>query len=238
MLASALARAGGMKDSAIQIQSDLTSWLHDQAVFAWQYIWNPATLGTPFVCSPFVAKEILKYVTPSADETPRKYLEVGAGTGAMTTHLVKKLREGDTLDVVEIDEQLCDLLKKKFREIANVSIHHAPIQDWGTEKRGEYDVIISTVPLNSLPSANVLNGIFEAYKRLIKRDGYLSSVEYVGTSTLCQFVRRGEAKREFMEIFDLKNRFFNQYSFERPIVLANLPPARVTHCKISTTPPQ
>lgn len=223
---------GHANDSLV---SDIKNWISDSVIFAWQFIWHPKTLGTPFICSPFVAKEILKYVHPKENEPAHNYLEVGSGTGAMTGHLIKKLRPIDTLHLVEIDKKLCEILKSKFGQLSNVYIHQQAIQDWVPPTARKFDAIISTVPLNSLPSSEVLKNIFDTYLRLIKPKGIISSVEYVGTSTLCQFTSFGEANRKFNALFDLKNEFFKKYSFERPIVLANIPPARVTHCKISTS---
>ena len=215
--------------------ADMKDWISESAIFAWQYVWKPGTLGTPFVCSPFVAKEILKYIDSAQNGPPRQYLEGGPGTGAMTRHLIKKLRPIDTLHVVEIDKTLCDLLKTKFGHLSNVFIHHQAIQDWVQPTSHKFDAIISTIPLNSLPSEDALKNIFDAYLRLIKPEGILSSVEYAGISTICKLCFFGEAKKQLNLILGLKNEFFKKYSFERPIVMLNIPPARVTHCRISTS---
>ncbi len=215
--------------------SDVADWICESAVFAWRFIWDPHTLGTPFVCSPFVAYEISKYISPEATTPPCQYLEVGAGTGMMTRYLIQKLRPIDTLHVVEIDETLCDILRAKYGNISNVFIYHMAIQDWTPPTTKKLDAIVSTVPLNSLPSSEVLTSIFDTYVRLIKPDGTLSSVEYVGTSTLSRLLYFGAAKMNLDAILAVKDAFFAKYSFERPIVLANIPPARVTHCKISSS---
>lgn len=214
--------------------TEMKDWICESAIFAWQYIWNPGTLGTPFICSPFVAKEILKYIDSNENDPPRHYLEVGAGTGAMTRYLIKKLRPIDQLRVVEMNEKLCDILKRKFGQLPNVTIHHQAIQDWVPPTSDKFDAIITTVPLNSLPSADAIKSIFNAYLNLIKPKGVISSVEYAGISTVCKICFFGESKRQFNQIFALKNEFFKKYSFERPIVMLNIPPAtRVTHSRIS-----
>lgn len=221
------------ENTCTTILSDLKDWVCESAIFAWRFIKSPKTLGTPFPFSPFVAKEILKFVNHQDGESGHLYLEVGAGTGAMTRHLVKKLKPKDRLYIVEIDKILCNVLKRKYANHPNVYIHNGPIQDWNSPDK--FDVIITTVPLNSLPSAETLTSIFDTFKRLIKPNGVISSAEYIGTSTLCQICYFGETKSEFNKLYIIKNEFFEQNGFERTNVLLNLPPSRVTHCRINTS---
>ena len=220
-------------DSFLQ---DMKNWICDSTTFAWQYIWRPSTLGTPFVCSPFVAKEILKYVNYSGQEGPQLYLEAGSGTGAITRYFVeKKLRPQDELHLVEINQTFCDVLKKKYAHLPNVFVHNEAVQDWSPSFPRKFDAIISTVPLNSLPSGEVLKNIFNSYLSFIKPEGTISSLEYVGISTLCKVCFFGEAKKQFKEITALKKSFFDQYSFEKSIVIRNIPPVSIDHCRVNTT---
>lgn len=215
---------------------DIKNWISDSATFAWRFIWAPRILGTPFALSPFVAKELLKQIDAPENSAGRAYLEVGPGTGAMTTHLVNKLRPIDTLDLVEIDKSLYNVLKDKFKDMPNVKVHHHAIQDWQPRLKRKYDVIVTTVPLNSLPTVGVLQDIFAAFRRLIKPKGIISFAEYVGTSTVSETIFLGEKRKAIHEIVAEKKAFFKTHSFDQSIVLANIPPARVIHCKIQTTP--
>lgn len=206
---------------------NLLDWFKDVTLFAKEFTQHPTTLGTPFICSSFAAEEILKFVNP-VDSSPRNYLEVGAGTGIITRYMVEKLRPIDHLDVVEIDLALYELLKKKFSQHNNVSIYHSAIQDWKSPSNIKYDVIVSAVPLNSLPSVQVLESIFSAFKRLIKPNGIFSSLEYVGTTTLSKLFFKSRTSENFNSF---KQNFFKQ-AFETNIVFLNIPPARIMHCKI------
>jgi len=205
-------------------------WMTETATFAAEFFRHPKTLGTPFICSSYAAAELLKYV--KSEGPAKNYLEVGAGTGAITRHFVKFLRPEDRLDIVEIDPTLSGVLSKSYGHLANVFIHNSPVQEWNAGNR-KFDAIVSTVPLNSLPSAKVLDDIFRAYIKLLKPTGTISSLEYVGTSTLSKTFYVGETRKTFDGIYAVKNGFFKKYSFERPIVFANFPPARISHCRIS-----
>ena len=220
------------KSSNNSVLSNTMDWISDTATFAIQFFRTPKTLGTPVICSPFVSAHLLKYL--KTEGPARDYVEVGAGTGAITRHLVKLLRPEDHLDVVEIDPTLSSVLRKNYGHLPNVSIHNKPVQEWIPSNNKKFDAVISTVPLNSLPSAQVLNDIFKSYVKLLKPNGVISSLEYVGTSTLSKTFYFGKTKEKFDAIFTLKNDFFKKYSFERSIVFANLPPARITHCRIPT----
>src|SRR4051812_29421510 len=47
---------------------------------------------------------------------PRRVLEVGPGTGAVTEALLQLLRPGDQFDIVEINEHSIALLERRFAE--------------------------------------------------------------------------------------------------------------------------
>ena len=77
----------------------------------------------------------------------RRILEVGAGTGSVTQELVKCLKPGDVLDLVELDKELADVLRK-FGNHAQVEVHHASITDW--KPSYQYDAMVVSIPFNAL----------------------------------------------------------------------------------------
>src|SRR5262245_49677498 len=87
---------------------------------------------------------------------PRRILEIGPGTGAVTREIVERLRPGDTLDIVEINADFVAHLEKRFeaepafRDVrAQAKIIHAPLQE--VAGNGTYDFMISGLPLNNFP---------------------------------------------------------------------------------------
>src|SRR5436190_12756502 len=48
--------------------------------------------------------------------SPRRILEVGPGTGAVTAEILQALRPGDRLDIVEINAHFVRLLEQRFAE--------------------------------------------------------------------------------------------------------------------------
>src|SRR3954470_18786371 len=70
-----------------------------------------------------------------AVKTPRRILEVGPGTGAVTAEIVRQLRPGDALDIVEINADFVALVQRRFAEEPDFQrrrgqcrVIHAPLQ--------------------------------------------------------------------------------------------------------------
>src|SRR6516162_2922080 len=112
-----------------------------------------------------------------------RILEVGPGTGAVTAEILRCLRPGGWLDIVEINENFVAVLERRFtaeplwrRRCEQVRLIHAPLQE--VAGSGVYDFMISGLPLNNFPLA-LVRDIFRAYRRLLRRGGVLSYFEYI-----------------------------------------------------------
>ena len=99
--------------------------------------------------------------------SPRRVLEVGPGTGAVTAEIVRLLRPGDQLDIVEINADFVAYLGQRFesepafrRKREQCRIMHQPLQ----EVPGEYayDFMISGLPLNIFPLP-LVQDIYRSY---------------------------------------------------------------------------
>src|SRR5437773_11233119 len=85
---------------------------------------------------------------------PRRILEVGPGTGAVTAEIVRQLKRGDLFDIVEINADFVACLGQRFAEEpdfrkrrAQSRVIHSPLQDVPGEH--VYDFVISGLPLNN-----------------------------------------------------------------------------------------
>lgn len=215
---------------------EYVEWMTDiEPTFFLSFIRQPSESGTCFPFSPFVARKLIQNIPQGTDDMPsRLILEAGPGTGAMTKHLVKRLGPQDKLVLVEYDEIFCNTLKERFKDQINeglVEVHHAALQDlqsWNPGNR-KFDAIVSTIPLNSLPSVNVLKDIFQAFETLAKPDCHVDFGEYVGTSTL-----RNLVSEHGPELTAEKITFFNKHAWvPSEIEFRNIPPARVIHCMLN-----
>src|SRR6516162_8358469 len=89
-----------------------------------------------------------------AGDRPKRILEVGPGTGAVTRQIIRRMHPSDRLDLVEINENFVERLNDRFRndpEFREVSprsaVHCTRIENLQSD--APYDVIISGLPLNN-----------------------------------------------------------------------------------------
>ncbi len=189
---------------------------------------NPAKVGAIAPCSSYVADELTRYIMHE-DRKPLRILEVGAGTGPITKEIIKKMNEDDHLDCIELDAVYCDQLEEKFGEHENVHIHCMSIIDFApTEK---YDVIVSTLPFNSLPP-KLVQQVVDQYNEIIKPGGYITYIEYVVLGNVKRLVLSKEKKAAWDVKQQTLKEWFGRYGVERKIVWRNLPPSYVYYLKI------
>lgn len=165
--------------------------------------------------------------------TPATILEVGPGTGSVTQEIIRYLLPGDRLDAVEINPRFANLLEHRYQ------------REWARRCRrdqfrvilsavellpGEalYDHIISCLPLNNFPVAQVRE-IFRAYARLLKPGGTLTYYEYVFVRQIkTPFVNRRERWR-LGGVGRIVDGYIRSYQVKRQRILINVPPAIVRH---------
>ena len=194
-------------------------------LFAKRFLSSPSSVGSLWPSSEKLALSMIP--SPSYSQSI-DYLEVGAGSGALTCHLVEKLRPQDRLDIVENDPKFCDLLRKQFGHLSQVTIHEVSILDF-TEKK--YAVVISSLPLNAFP-AHLVAKILEKYENLSQKGGMLSYFEYVWLEKIKKALLCGAKARDFREALSLKQHFAAQYGKKIELIWGNVPPARVIHCQM------
>ena len=191
-------------------------------------------LGAPLPSSRFLARALVLELRKQ--RPPARILEVGPGTGSVTREIIRAMQPDDRLDAVELNSHFVKLLQKRFvQEPAfrcrrdQVEVVHAPVQ----ELLGDsvYDFIISGLPLNNFPAAQVRD-IFRAYNRLLKPGGMLSYYEYVLVRQLkTPFVNRRERRRLY-RVGRVVGRYIRAYQTERHPVIINVPPALVRHLRL------
>jgi len=199
----------------------------DLGYFLTAFLKAPKKIGSIIPSSYFLSKAITKHITHK--NGPIKILEVGGGTGAFTKQIIKKMKEGDLLDVMEIDPYLCELLAERFSEYKNVHIHCVSILDWKPQYR--YDFIVSGLPFNSF-SADFVQAIVDKYKTLIKNKGVLSYFAYLLATSIKKLFLTGEEKLDYRKNIDILSKFRKNFLLGMDIIWMNIPPAYVYHLKV------
>lgn len=182
----------------------------DRALFLKQYIRNPRIIGSIIPSSQTLAQKMIENIE---FDNAKCIVEYGPGTGVFTQKLVENKREDMPLIVIEFNEDLCEILREKFRYEKNVHIISDSAEN--IERYLEYynvkelTYVVSGLPFASLPkemSDNILNKT----RNILGEDGKFITFQY----TLF--------KKRYIQ------KFFPTMNIER--VLRNFPPAYVFTC--------
>lgn len=164
---------------------------------------------------------------------PRRILEVGSGTGAVTSILVRCLEPGDQVVLCEIQPKFVAYLRRRFekdpafaRVRDQVEIYEGSVVD--LEGEGRFDCILSSVPLNTLPPG-LVQQLMESYRRLLAPGGTLSYIEYIWIRRLRLAFAVGLPGRPWREAHDILERYIASYQVYRDTVWINVPPGWVRH---------
>lgn len=166
---------------------------------------------------------------------PRRILEVGPGTGAVTAAIVRQLRPGDQFDVVEINADFVAFLGQRFaeepdfrRRRAQSRIIHAPLQE--VPGAHVYDFMISGLPLNNF-SLELVDDIYRSYERLLKPTGTLTSFEYVWIRQMKMPFVSGTERSRLVKLTQYLEGKIRRYQIGEEIVFLNVPPAVARHLR-------
>jgi len=214
--------------------------VRDHLTFFRQFRQRFKTTGAVAPSSRFLASAMtgpMKKVLKDDNSAPKRILEVGPGTGAVTRSIVKLLRPKDRFDLVELNEAFVDLLEHRFathpqyqKAKEQSAVHQLPLQDFTSE--APYDFIVSGLPLNNF-SSNLVQEIFDCYFRLLAPGGTLSYFEYMYVRSIRKRVGPRVEKLRMKSLDEIINPYLKQHRIRQSWVFINLPPAWVQHLKTS-----
>ena len=207
--------------------------LTDHFTFFRQFRETFVTTGAVAPSSRFLAKAMTE---PLSQRTgPVRVLEVGPGTGAVTRHIVRQLRDGDRFDLVELNPRFVEILNQRFEahpEYKPVShccaVHHLPLQEFRAPE--PYDFIISGLPLNNFP-VPLVEEVFGAFFSLLRPGGVLSYFEYMYVRPMRRLVAKTDEKERLAGLESVIRRYLRPHRFRQDWVFVNMPPAWVQHLR-------
>ena len=197
------------------------SSITDSITFLWRFLQHPHQIGAIAPSSNKLAEALLARIPVGAN---RHILEVGAGTGAVTKHLVQRMLPGDRLDVIELDADLAGKLQNYYHGMRGVRVYHGSILQWSPGCK--YDAIVAGVPFNAM-KCNQVKAIFERYHALLKENGVLSYFSYAGLPDIKEAFLQDKEKEDFQSIQAFLADQQRTHGIDRVTVMANLPPAHV-----------
>ncbi|MEX1137175.1 MAG: rRNA adenine N-6-methyltransferase family protein [Balneolales bacterium] len=167
--------------------------------------------------SRYLAKGMIKVLENNltlSERKPLKVLELGAGTGAFTGHILKQLRADDHMDVIEINEHFYNMIKKNH-QADNLHIHHCDFLKFNSIHK--YDYIFSSIPYEQL-SPEISKQIWKRKLSLCLDGSYITYYKYVNYKQFrCKFEKE----------------VVHKYKNDKKIVFRNVPPAQVFTLQIN-----
>ena len=181
----------------------------------------------------YLARALTRFVSEKS-LPPRKILEVGPGTGAVTRQIIAGMGSADSLDLVELNRTFVEQLERRFRTepafraVADCArVLHCPVEELPRGDR--YHVIVSGLPLNNFAAAEV-ERILAALVDLLAPGGTLSFFEYIAVRPLRALVSSRAERDRLRGIGKALGSLLGR-EIRRDAVWLNVPPAWVHHVR-------
>lgn len=146
------------------------SWLAQTTLFAKNFIQHPRMLGSIIPSSRFLIRRVLQQMDFARADV---VVEYGPGVGTFTREILRRMRPGTALVVLDTNPEFVAFLK---RTIPDPRLHvvcgsagdvEQVLRERGLERA---DYVISGIPLSTIPDA-VRMEILQATNRVLAPDG-------------------------------------------------------------------
>lgn len=210
--------------------------LSELRVFFGEFRRHFHTTGAIMPSGRFLAAALARFVAQQPNG-PRRILEVGPGTGAVTRHIVAAMAPQDQLDLVELNEAFVRSLEQRFQQepafhavAARARVLHSAVEDLPADQH--YDVIVSGLPLNNF-SAELVESILASLTGRLANGGTLSFFEYIAVRTMRGAISSKGERQRLRGIGRAMHAVLDKHEIRRDAVLLNVLPAWVHHVRIS-----
>ncbi len=155
---------------------------------------------------------------------PLRILEVGAGVGPVTEELTQGLLPGDTLDIVELSPEFCEILQKRFAHAPVVpNVHQVSILEY--EPAAPYHHIVSGLPLANFP-ADMVEAVYRKFFDLLEPGGTFVMFEHILFREALSAMSMGRARKRIKQVMEFEKQLTPLQVGQKHVVF-NMPPARV-----------
>jgi phosphatidylethanolamine/phosphatidyl-N-methylethanolamine N-methyltransferase len=208
--------------------------LSEYRLFLREFFRNFHTTGAVLPSGRWLAAALARYV--GKDGGPKRVLEVGPGTGAVTQEIVAALGREDRLDLVELNPSFVDQLRERFRSdprfqpvAERARVLHCAVEELPGE--ASYDLIISGLPLNNFAAAQV-SQILSVLTGVLKPGGTLSFFEYIAIRQFRAMVSGRQERERLRGIGAALDGVLRGNEIRRDWIWPNVPPAWVHHVRL------
>ena len=207
--------------------------LVDYRIFWREFRDNFHSTGAVLPSGRSLAKALSRFVREGSP--PRRILEVGPGTGAVTGWIVRGIKPDDRFDMVELNERFVKRLRERFESepafqaVADrATVIHRPVEELADD--GAYDAIVCGLPFNNFAAATVEH-LLATMARLARPGGTLSFFEYVGVRPLRGLVSSRAERERLRGVGRAIAGIRHGRQIRQDLILANVPPAWVHHVR-------
>ncbi|MGD9127641.1 MAG: methyltransferase domain-containing protein, partial [Planctomycetia bacterium] len=191
--------------------------MNEYRLFWREFRQNFHTTGAVLPSGKRLARKLARFV--GKGDQPKRILEVGAGTGAVTHYISKAMGPEDQLDLVELNASFADSLRTMLRDDTHyastadrIRVLETAIEDFPTDE--PYDVIVSGLPLNNF-SVESVQAILDQLMTLLKPDGTLSFFEYIAIRRVKAAVSRRDERHRLRGIGQVTDQLFDKHEIHR-----------------------
>jgi phosphatidylethanolamine/phosphatidyl-N-methylethanolamine N-methyltransferase len=213
--------------------------LADYRVFWRQFRDSYHTTGAVLPSGRGLSRALASFVRHNENGTPakpRRILEVGPGTGAVTAQIARYMRPDDHMTLVERNEEFVGHLRDQLDSLAvfqtardRIQLVHSSVEDLPEDP--PYDLIISGLPLNNF-SIELVDRLLAKMQKLLAPGGVLSFFEYVAIRRAKAIVSSRTERERLRGIERALHDLLGEFEIRRDLVLANVPPAWVHHVRL------
>ncbi len=203
------------------------------ALFAAEFVRNFHTTGAIAPSGQALARELCRHLHSAPSDGPRRLLEVGPGTGAVTRRIAARMRPGDTLDLVEANPKfvawMTDLLRTdpRLRRVADrVRILPGLVQE--IELPTGYHAVVCGLPFTNF-DAETVSGILDILLGALDPKARLSFFTYAALRRVKLLTSREREYVRMIRVEAVVADRMESHQTDRELVLANIPPAWVYH---------
>jgi phosphatidylethanolamine/phosphatidyl-N-methylethanolamine N-methyltransferase len=181
-------------------------------LFLGKFLRHGITIASIWPSSKSLAKATVKEVD---FDKAKVIVELGAGTGPITDVIIQRLKPHTRFIAIERDADFARILHERFSGLPNVEIVHADVRDLETVLRDrgitEVDFFLSGLATPTLPEP-VRLGMLACVRRYMAEHGVFSNIT--------------EIPYIYWKYY---KSLFHDVDFQ--IVVANMPPGGVYHCR-------
>jgi phosphatidylethanolamine/phosphatidyl-N-methylethanolamine N-methyltransferase len=212
----------------------MTSRLADSVLFFREYVRHFHTTGAVLPSGRSLALALTRFLRAQPVQ-PRRILEVGPGTGAVTGRIVGAMGGADALDMVELNATFVERLETRFRNepafravAERARVLHCRVEELPSDQR--YDVVVSGLPLNNFSPAEVEH-ILGILTGLLAPGGTLSFFEYIAMRPARAMVSGRAQRARLRGVGRAMRAVLDRHEVRRDAVWLNVPPAWVHHVR-------